>query len=820
MNATISEILRFHLQFTNRFHSDIADAAHIPPDTFKNWLTDKTRYPQDWQGLIRLADQLGLGPSETQELLDVGSRKSRRLDDVYDTVETRHTLPALQRILNRAATDKRSVIGQQPFLVPPALPYFVTRPELQQRIERFLFRDGQKHICLVGMGGVGKSMLAIQLAHELRDRFVDGILWAQLDKSDITYVLNHFAHAYGEDLTNFGDVPTKAAALRGILADKQGLMILDNVDQFQEVELLLPSTSSWSVLVTMRPRDIRAMQRRFTIVEIDVFESHESLKLFQHHLRKADKDEVEVDGAIAELSALLSHHPLALDIAASRLAYDEGLTISQYVSELQQSGTLFEPLADIQWNIRASLQLSYDQLDIPLQQLFQSLCVFHGASFSTEAAGYVAKLGAGAAESGLQALYNFSLLQRADAKYHHYRLHPLLRELGNQILNDREPARRMVAYYQQYLESWPNNEERIAPESGNVRGALKKARELGLSKVYVQIANYFYPFLKTHGLYEEAHTYLEEAVVLARQVADVPLLIDSLRNLGELSGTWNDDDSWEPALIEAWSLTEELGDTKRLSFIAMPLGSLYGRAGNYEKAQHYLQIGERAARENKDEYILCELLLRLSSCSSMLQKLDEARAYIDEALVLARQQGNADLVSLLLINRGSIAERKGEHWQARDDWGEALELARKTGYQERICSLVINIGNNFTTAGRYVDAEPYLREGLTLATEMEHVWHLPSAWAYYGQWLLAQYRIDEAEQAFDTMLSIESLQQFPDMKAEALWGHARIARERKDLDKAEALARQCIAIMAETNPYYVPEMEEWLEQLKAEIQQR
>ena len=156
-------------------------------------------------------------------------------------------------------------------------------------------------------------------------------------------------------------------------------MILDNVNNVREVEPLLPSTDSWSVILTMRPHDIRAAKREFKTIEMEGFEQEESKELFYTHFERAGKQLDEPSSA--KLAALLSHHPLALNIAASQLAYEDKFTVQEFVEQLRNSDSFFDELEDTQWNIRASLRLSYDQLDASLQQTFQALSVFHGDSF-------------------------------------------------------------------------------------------------------------------------------------------------------------------------------------------------------------------------------------------------------------------------------------------------------------------------------------------------------------------------------------------------------------------------------------------------------
>ena len=430
-----------------------------------------------------------------------------------------------------------------------------------------------------------------------------------------------------------------------------------------------------------------------------------------------------------------------------------------------------------------------------------------------EAVSYITEVNQSAIEQQLQKLYRLSLLQRAD-DYRYYRLHPLLRDLGHQMLKDDRLRSRMVDYYQEKTENW-EDDDMFAVDSGNIRGALSVASTLSLAEPYIHIANQFCPFLKTNGLYQEVSAYLEEAVVFARSLPTPYLLIDSLRNLGECYDVQGHAEQAEAALLEAWELAEASGDTHRLSLVALSIGSYYGQAGHLESSEQYLKTGERAARDNEDDYVLSAMLLRLSTCNVMLQKLDEALAIIDEGLAIARNIQNDDLVATFLTNRGRIYEQQGERFPARQDWLEALKFAKQAGYQERICRLVINIGNNFATVGRYSDAMPYLQEGLAIATEIRHALHIPSPWIYIGQCFLLQRRFDEAEHAYNQASSIDTIKQYDDLHAEVLWGHARIARERGDLAEAEKLAQQSLEIMREMNPYYVDEIEDWIEKLQS-----
>ena len=106
---------------------------------------------------------------------------------------------------------------------------------------------------LRGMGGVGKTALAARLAYQLREHFSDGVLWARLDTSDTLSVLAAFAAAYGQDVSPHRDVAGRAAAVRGILAGKRVLIVLDNAEESAQIRPLLPpSTGQIGVIIWNR----------------------------------------------------------------------------------------------------------------------------------------------------------------------------------------------------------------------------------------------------------------------------------------------------------------------------------------------------------------------------------------------------------------------------------------------------------------------------------------------------------------------------------------------------------------------------------------
>ncbi|VAW31782.1 hypothetical protein MNBD_CHLOROFLEXI01-1869 [hydrothermal vent metagenome] len=179
------------------------------------------------------------------------------------------TTALYQQILNEeidADMDRPAIIPSSepvawtpPFQPPARPPHFVGRVALQDEIAGVLKTaptpsrgqvvSSQIH-ALVGMGGVGKSTLANQLAHTLRDDFPDGVLWANVAASEPMSVLESWAQLYGYDFTRIADVENMAAAFQGVLADKSVLIVLDDVTSAARIRPLLPTGDHNHVLLT------------------------------------------------------------------------------------------------------------------------------------------------------------------------------------------------------------------------------------------------------------------------------------------------------------------------------------------------------------------------------------------------------------------------------------------------------------------------------------------------------------------------------------------------------------------------------------------
>ncbi|MCB9446045.1 MAG: hypothetical protein H6669_17600, partial [Ardenticatenaceae bacterium] len=138
-----------------------------------------------------------------------------------------------------------------PFLAPKLVPFFAGRDaELVDLYERLQLQGKRRLLGLVGPPGVGKTALAIELAHRLRQTFPDGVLWMDADKDDPMSVAERWANAYGYDVSRIPDLNARTAVLRDLLAEKQALIVCDDVTNAAKTRPFLPENCCCTILLT------------------------------------------------------------------------------------------------------------------------------------------------------------------------------------------------------------------------------------------------------------------------------------------------------------------------------------------------------------------------------------------------------------------------------------------------------------------------------------------------------------------------------------------------------------------------------------------
>ncbi|MCB0064929.1 MAG: hypothetical protein KDE19_22550, partial [Caldilineaceae bacterium] len=381
-----------------------------------------------------LNDEFGVPPSdETNEL--------------YDQIESGALGPEGSPLAPRTFAGP-AVPLPPPFQAPAAPLHFVGRSQELDALQAQLIDAGTNVlVALIGMAGVGKSTLAAHLAHTLRDHFVDGVLWAHIADSDPLDILGSWAQALGYDFSSLSDVENRAAALRGVLADKQMLFVLDDVRSASRVRHLFVGGPNSATLLTTRDLDVAVAlnAENYPLAEMSLADGEQLLS----RVLGDERVQEEMDAA-REICTLLQNLPLAVEIAAQRLRSRPKRRLQDMAARLRNMQERLD-LSISDRAVRTSFLVSWESLDREQQRIFALLGVFAGRSFAPPAIAAIADLDLYIAEDRLFTLNALSLLNDESTEAgpaDRYRQHPLLADFAQEQLGENQDVRlRMVNYY-------------------------------------------------------------------------------------------------------------------------------------------------------------------------------------------------------------------------------------------------------------------------------------------------------------------------------------------------------------------------------------
>lgn len=254
-----------------------------------------------------------------------------------------------------------------PAQLPPDIVDFSGRLEQVSALTRMLGseeRTAMPLVVITGMGGVGKTTLAVHAGHRLRDRYPDGQLYVDLHGTDAravdpSAVLNRMLLALGVDGSVIpAELEDRATLYRSRLAGRRMLVVLDNALDEAQVRPLLPGAATCATVVTSRSR-LRGLSGGHH-VDLDVFHPQEALDLL---IRLIGESRVRADQATARaIVEACGHIPLAVRVTGARVAAQPRLSLGRFHRQLGDERRRLDQLAVGDLAVRASFELSYASL--------------------------------------------------------------------------------------------------------------------------------------------------------------------------------------------------------------------------------------------------------------------------------------------------------------------------------------------------------------------------------------------------------------------------------------------------------------------------
>ncbi len=304
--------------------------------------------------------------------------------------------------------------NNQIFQVPNRITNFTGREEV---INRLVFEEDitGKVVIIHGPAGVGKTALAIELGHLLRDRFKDGVLWYKVEEDNIKDILFSVAKVLGEDISGISDLQVRGTVVRSLLASKNILLFLDSAELYSNIHILIANSQFCTTIITSQKSQLK-IPIDYLKVELNAFTNDETLVLFKDVLK--EKYSKISKSNLLKIAERVGNLPLALHLLAREF--------SQRKTHLSQSNLLLEDLYQENQNLNSTISISYKKLDSRTKSVLVSASIFKGKDFSLDSIAYINGLSKSLVLKILENLISLSLIEYSTK--HRFRIHPAIKE--------------------------------------------------------------------------------------------------------------------------------------------------------------------------------------------------------------------------------------------------------------------------------------------------------------------------------------------------------------------------------------------------------
>ncbi|MCX5203684.1 tetratricopeptide repeat protein [Streptomyces sp. NBC_00237] len=649
-----------------------------------------------------------------------------------------------------------------PAHLPPNPASFTGRNSELASLDRLLDQlDGQALPVgsIIGPGGVGKTALAVHWAHQVVARFPDGQLFADMRGYDEAEeprrpgaVLDRFLRALG---VPGPQIPTdeneRTALFRSVLGGRRVLIVLDNARSFRQIRPLLPGTGRCCVLVTSRDSMGGSLAGDYAFVPLHLgsLEQDESIAL----LSKVAGDErfgADPAGA-ARLSLLCDRLPLALRIAAARLAAKPHWSVRTLVARLEDQHRRLDELSMDERGVRAGLRLSYRDLPAAAARMFRLLGVLNVPDFSAWAGAALLDIDPVDAEDLIEQLVDAQLLEPLSATTGHvrYRFQDLVRLFGRECARDGNTEEELRAATRRACGAWlalaaeahrrvyggdytvihgpaplhplpghlvesllEDPMEWFETERSSITGLVEQAARHGESAHAWDLAMTGVTLFQNRNYLEDWRESGERALEAAVQSGDTLGEAAMLHSLGTLEIVLWDYDSAHHRLSRALHLFEEQGQDQGRALVLRNLALCERHRGDLDRAREKGHRSLEIFRAVGDHYAEAHVLGLLAQIELERGEPQASLMLSSEAVARSRGLGTVRGEAQSTVRLAEALIHQGDGPRAEDACRRALELVRDSGDRRGEAHALRSLGEALWCQGRTEEAEAVLRDAL------------------------------------------------------------------------------------------------------------
>ncbi|MFD9890231.1 BTAD domain-containing putative transcriptional regulator [Amycolatopsis sp. NPDC059027] len=570
-------------------------------------------------------------------------------------------------------------------------------------------------VVLSGTGGVGKTTLAVHVAHAVRTHFPGGQLYVDLGGTEHrsatpAAVLADFLHALGVPRARIpASTADRSTLFQSIVDERKVLVLLDNARDVGQIEPLLPDGDGCGVLVTSRAP---LAGQVFHTVHLDVLDVEEALALLA---RVAGERRVTGERPAAlEVAAACGFLPLAIRIAGARLASRPAWTVESLAARLAGERRRLRELRVAGLAVETTFDLGYTQ-----------------------------------------SLVDSGLLDEPEAG--HYRFHDLVKLCARQRSEAEDGSTERAAALERLfdfaLATARNAYRNIEPESV-LADRLSRSTAAGLSFSHAKDA-YHWVTARRSALAATARRAAENPDCRLLPAADL-LLVVSLLIGGDIASTEfgqaaltiarRADEPADPASAarahlvlgrvalgngrvheaeeeyqRALRLSERVDDRPLIAICTLAAGILAVETGRHSEAAETLDEAAAAYRALDDRPGELYALAYRARALLGLGSPEDGLVTAERAVLVSRVAGPVGLAAQTALHQlGTVLAELGRPDDAIEVHRESLHLARELGNTASEAATLVRLAELSLRAGRPAEAMNYAKRGSLASRRIEH----------------------------------------------------------------------------------------------------
>ena len=619
-------------------------------------------------------------------------------------------------------------------------------------------------IGIAGFGGVGKSTLALRVAHESAEDYPDGHLYVDLGgmagEDRTATVLARFLRALGVNGTVIPDsLEERAEMYRSRVANKRLLLVIDHVTNEAEVVPLLPGSSTCAVILTSRTRLDRLAGAHW--VSLDAFDDDTAMQLLAKIVgwERLQAEPVAAQQLVEYCGGL----PLALRIAGARLASRPHWRIGELARRLKNEVQRLDELSHRGLEIRSSIGLSYRTLPESVKRLFRLIALPEAREFPSWTAAALLNCSLKEAEETLERLVDVQLLNIGETNdgETRYRIHDLIRVYARERLMDTESAAERTAALRRLLGGW-----------------------LALAEL-AHRAEYGGDYTILHGTAERFR-----------------LAEWSDRTVGDCPSTWRENPlEWmekeRGSLVAAVRTAAEADEHELCWDLALTLVSLFEVRGYFDDWKETAELAHAVCSRAGNRTGRAAMRYSQGTLAMFQKQLSVAQQFFGQALEIFSADENVHGQALVLRNAAIVDRLLGNFDSMLGKYEEALTMMRTVGDVIGQANILRNLSKYRIDQGDIEEAAQMLSEALQLCQQVNYVRGEAQVASRYAELYLSTGQPMLARQTLNRVL--ESVRQIGDRigEAHALYGLGVVRRREGRLDTAEATLLHALSVAEE-----------------------